>query len=338
MICAKCQTILPDGAAICPQCIVSVSSSTNPLKASSGSALARLAAIVYLLIVLAFFSFLQLHRQGDWGAAIGYEVGVALIPSIFAFLYYRKKDRVSSARILFVAATWIVFANLVSSRSSGSRFSAADIPVIAKEAVGTVPIADPSDQGRAALRDYFRELIAQNREYESKVATIEWGNLGTPKSYLDPTETDRVLATLREVMLLEKQQEAGLTTITNKFKDRINTLDWSTYDKEQFIEGFDGAYTEILRSRKQALDVECDFLGALQDLYTLVSANRRYFKMSAGKLVVTDDKVLGEFNKDVELTNDRRVKYQSALKTSKQQRDQNVTNLGLSNRDFGLPE
>jgi len=300
--------------------------------------LALLFAAVYLLLTLGFFSLLQFHRQGNWASAIGYETGAALVPSILVLLYYRKKSNVSSARIVAVATSWILFASLVSSRSAGSHISESDIPVIAKEAAGIVPIANPNDQGRAAVRDYFRELIAQNRDYEARVAKVEWNNLYTPKSYLDPKETNQVLAEIQDVMQGEKQQEAALATIVNRLKDRINELNWTDYEKQQFMEGFDSKYTETLRSRKQALDSEDEFLGSIQDLYTFVSANRRYFKMSSGRLIVTDDKVLSEFNKDVNLTNERRAKYQAALKMSKQQRDQSVTKLGLSNRESGLSE
>lgn len=340
MICPNCQTSLPDQATICHQCTAPISRPTETVgrKPSLGSTLALLFAAVYLLLTLACFSFIQFSRQGDWGSAIGYEIGTALIPSILVLLYYRKKRNISSARIVVVATTWILLASLMSSRNSKNHISESDIPIVAKEAAGIVPITDPNDPGRTVLRGYFKELIAQNRDYESKVAKVDWGNLYTPKSYLDPNQTNQVLAEIRDVMQLEKQQESALATITNRLKDRVNGLDWSDHEKQAFIKGFDRSYAETLRSRKQVLDSEYDFLSSLQDLYTLVSANRRYFKMSAGRVVVTDDAVLSQFNKDVNLTNERRVKYQSALKTSKQQRDQGATKLGLSNREFGVSE
>ena len=63
-----------------------------------------------------------------------------------------------------------------------------DIPVLAKEAAGLIPVKYPDDSVRTAIRDLFKEVIAQNKKYVSEIGKIKLQGLNTPKSYVGPEE------------------------------------------------------------------------------------------------------------------------------------------------------
>jgi hypothetical protein len=96
--------------------------------------------------------------------------------------------------VITVLASWILITNLFSISRIRPELTEADLPVIAKEAAGVVPISNPNDTDRTMLRDYFAEMIAQNKSYLSKLDTISYEGLYTPRSYLDAGEARRIIA------------------------------------------------------------------------------------------------------------------------------------------------
>ncbi len=102
-----------------------------------------------------------------------------------------------------VLASWVLIANVFNISRTKSQLTKEDIPVIAREAAGLVPIKDPNDAGRTAVREYYKEIIAQNKAYLAEVHKIELQDLYTPESYVDEEEANQIIAQLEAVLDVE---------------------------------------------------------------------------------------------------------------------------------------
>jgi hypothetical protein len=214
----------------------------------------------------------------------------------------------------------------------------ADIPVIAKKAAGLVPITEPTDTGRAALREYFKDIIAQNKEYQAKLKTLDFKMLYTPQSYLDARETNHIMSEIDNAIQIEEEQESSLATIQTRCEERINALDWPEWEKKQFRKGFQSAYQESAATRKPVITPENEWFAALRDLYTFVSSNRRFFGRSGTQVVVANDDVLNTFNSKVHHANELKAKYESLMSNLKNMQKQSSSSFGLSPQDFGMTQ
>jgi hypothetical protein len=293
-------------------------------------------ATLYLIVVLVCFASYWERQEADWASAFGYEIGVALIPTVVVLLYYKtRKQKVSTARVIAVLACWVVITNLFSINRIRPQLTEADIPIIAKEAAGVVPITNPNDAGRTALRDYFKEIIVQNKAYSSKVETISYEGLYTPQSYLDPTKAKNIISQLETALEVEQSQEDALDRIVERLRTRINSLDWSEENKKKFLKEFDEAYQKQLDVRRPAVKTEKEWLTSVRDLYIFVLDNERYFRRSGDAVVIANTTILDQFNERIGHANELNQKYLASKKLLEQNQNQGLSKLGLSAHDFG---
>ena len=75
------------------------------------------------------------------------------------------------------------------------------------------------------VREYFKDIIAQNKSYSAQIHQIDLQSLYTPKSYLDLKENRRIVEQLQTTLDIETKQESELHEILERFKTRINRLD-----------------------------------------------------------------------------------------------------------------
>src|SRR5947209_8631536 len=182
MFCGRCGAPIPANASFCPRCgnqvvvqtvepVATMSTSVMPSRTSRWPTISVVGATAYLICVLLMFGVYWERQEDDWPSAFGYEIGTALIPVVIVLLYYylKRKKNASTARIVTTLASWVLFMNLVSVGHEQPHLTTADIPVIAREAAGLAPITNQNDTGRTAVREYFKEVIAQNKDYQAKV-------------------------------------------------------------------------------------------------------------------------------------------------------------------------
>jgi hypothetical protein len=293
-------------------------------------------AVIYLIVVMVFFAAYWQRHEGDWGSAIGYEIGTALIPSVIVLLYYKtRKQGASIARVIAVLACWIFITNLLSISRNKPDLTKADVPIIAKEAAGLVPITNPDDPGRTALRDYFKEIIAQNKSYLAKVDAISYEGLYTPQSYLDAGEARRIIGQLEAALAIEQSQQDALNSIAERCRTRIKALDWSEQYKKEFLVGFDEAHQKKLALQSALVDSEKEWLNSVRDVYIFVLDNQQYFSRSGDNVAIGNSRIREEFNEKIRHANELSQKYQESKKVYDQYEVEGLSKLGVSARDFG---
>jgi hypothetical protein len=355
MFCGKCGAPIPINAKFCPRCghpVLGVQASVPlpPIPSSTASTaegnsrwrmLATVGGGIYLTVVLVIFTLYSVHQTDDWAYAVGHAIGVALIPSVVVLLYYKyskKQQQASLARRLSVLASWILIANMISIGREGSHLTTADVPIIAREAADLVPITDPSDTGRTAVRECFKEIIARNKDYQSKVATLNWESLYTPQSYLDAQEANRVIVQVDDASRIEEEQTSVLEKIETSCEARINSLDWPEGEKKEFIKGFSEKYRKTLRDRVPLLTTEKEWLSSVRDLYTFVLDNQRYFRPSGSTVIIPNSEVREAFNSKIDHANGLRKEYQESMTAFEQKEKENSAAIGVSLHDFGLSQ
>jgi hypothetical protein len=359
MFCGRCGSPIPSEASYCPRCgsqtltqpPISVELTPGPttrgattpglsVEKSFWQKPANLGAALYVIIVLGAFTWYWQRAYEDWPFSIGYEVGAALVPTVIVLLYYyfRRRKGTETARRLNVLASWILIINLMSIAGQKPHLTAADVPIIAKEAAGLVPISSQSDEGRTAVRQYFKEIIARNKVYSSEVKALDFESLYTPESYLNPRESDRVIAEIDKAIQVEDDQTAALDAIKTRCTERIDSLDWSAREKTKFKEGFEEGYNKQALSRSPGISAEKEWFTSLRDLYTFVRDNHQYFRRSGETVLVTDGNVLEGFNERIRHANQLRENYQRLMKEFDAKQKQNYSALGLSTHDIGLAE
>jgi zinc-ribbon domain len=318
MFCSNCGSELRETAKFCDRCGAEIKGLTNtvgnevriPSAASTassdqqasggGSAIAQSPAsesslrrklalgcmATYLTLVFLMSVRYWGHQNGgNWGSAFGYVVGTSLIPGAIVLVYYnRKKKKESSARVLAVLATWILVANLSAIGRNGSHLTKEDIPVIAKEAAGLIPVSNPTDAGRAAVRDCFKEIIDQNRDYMAKVRASSFEGLYTPRSYLDRQAGQRVVAEIEAGLDIEAAQESAVKEIPSYCEGKINALDWPDGEKKSFIKGFEDKFQESTAKRVPLVTSEKEWFTSLRGLYIYALDNRRYFRAAGAEV------------------------------------------------------
>lgn len=347
MICGKCGGPIQVTTSFCTFCgnpvpaeqralLPQTTSVSIPPPSPTWNTLKHAGAIAYLAFVFVFFTVHWEGREENWAGAVGFEIGTALIPAVIVLLYYKKRKRpVSSARVISVLASWIILANLISIHGSRPTLTVDDIPVIAKEAAGLVPISNADDPGRTVLRDYFKELIALNKDYLARVHAINFDALYTPQSYLDPKETKAVISQLDLAGEIDQAQEDALGRIVERCKARIGALDWSEDYKKNFLTGFDDKYQQALITRRPVVASAKEWRGSVRDLYMFVLNNQQYFHRYGGNVRIARSDVLKEFNQKIEHINDLTQKHQAAKKLFKEKGDEDLGKLGLSAHDLG---
>jgi hypothetical protein len=300
--------------------------------------LAIVGGAIYLGCVFLVSVGLRVQQSGNWAEAFGYVTGASLIPAAIVLIYYNRKrgTKASSARVVTVLASWILVANLVAIGRNGSHLTKEDIPVIAKEAAGLVPISNPDDAGRGAVRDCFKQVVSQNRDYTNKVNGISFEDLYTPKSYSDLQVGQRVLGQIQAAIDIEAGQESALNGISSYCEAKINSLDWPDAEKKSFIDGFDEKFQESKAKRVPVVSTEKEWFTSLRDLYVYALDNHRYFQAAGANVRISNPAALAEFNKRVEHANQLREKFQAAKKEFDQAQRTDLSQSGVSGSDLGL--
>jgi hypothetical protein len=269
-------------------------------------------------------------------SAVGYELGIAFIPAAIVLLYYRiKKQEVSSARVIVVLTSWIFVTNLFTISRSKPELTEADLPLIAKEAAGLAPTTNPNDTARTVLRDYFKELIAQNKSYFSKVDTINFDSLYTPRSYLEQEEAKRIITQVDATLEIEQSQVVALDNIADRYEMKLKSLGWSEDYKRKFLVGFEKGREKKRALQKPMLDAEKNWLNCIRGLYILVLVNQQYFHRSGENITISNAEVRKEFNQQIDRANELSQQYTEAKRIYQQSESEGLNKLGVTAQEFG---
>ena len=137
---------------------------------------------------------------------------------------------------------------------------------------------------------------------------------------------------------VEDWQESSLSEILERYKTKINALNWDESEKQAFAKGFEKSYHDNIILRKPVVDSEKEWFTGMHDLYIFVTKNQRYFQISGDKAVISNHTVLLSFNEKIHHVNESKEKFETASVAFKEAQKKHFAKLGVSASDFGLPQ
>jgi hypothetical protein len=251
-----------------------------------------LSILCWLLIFVANY-FIAIRWSGRFDSETqGYMLGgciAALLFSCFVvWLYYRKKPtKPSSSKMAFLISVWaLVFTipHFIGSKEDSAEYSDAGLAqrmaVLMKEAAGELPPSPLKEKWEGPARDFYKDVIQLNREYQKEVDELdnaELANLYSPASYATSAKMARILAELRATEVVDTKQYAALKPLMESLKNRIRALDISENEKEEFVRGVEKGIMAESSDRERVYAKEKDWLDQSIDLYQFALDNKKSF-------------------------------------------------------------
>jgi zinc-ribbon domain len=209
-----------------------------------------------------------------------------------------------------------------------------------REAAGLQPVKKPffgEDSTDTKMRDFFRNLIQLNKEYQASVDKLdisETSSLTSAESFADPTLAAEGLRQLHAAYDLDAQQEQRLQQVMDNFRHQFD--DVSSWERDIILKGFDEGVSKGMPERQRATSTEKAWIEAMDDVYSYAGLHHVDFELRAGHLVVTDHSELLEFNAKVDNLNARRQEFMRAKDEFNRYQGQTWQKIGMSRQDSGL--
>ncbi|HSY92138.1 MAG TPA: hypothetical protein VK812_12245 [Candidatus Binatus sp.] len=121
-------------------------------------------------------------------------------------------------------------------------------------------------------------------------------------------------------------------------KEKVDHSSLSEADKEGFIEGVEKAIggSDILKVRDQIVGAEEKWAAATKDLYAYALANDQKIKVKGSELLIDDEKVQSDFNRQLKDCRDLRSNMRSLNSQLNELQEQRMKKIGVTRDDLGL--
>ena len=280
--------------------------------------------------------------------AVGYRfgrlLGSILIPLLVAYLAAgrRKAHNPNLFAGLFCGIGLLLMLASFGNSGSANLFETSEQKAgrLMREAAGLQPVRKPlfgEDKTDTKMRNFFKELIGTNKEYQQAVDKLDMsatGKLNTPESFADPALAAEGLRQLHAAYAIDELQEQRMQQVLENFKHSFDDL--SPSDRENMLRGFDEGLAKAMPARQRATSTEKAWIEALDEVYAYAGAHHADFRMNNGHLGVVHDDVREEFNTRVRALNVRRQEFMQAKDDFEKMQGQKLQKMGVSRDQTGL--
>jgi hypothetical protein len=189
-----------------------------------------------------------------------------------------------------------------------------------------------------AVRDQYRRLLQQNRDYVASVKQVDFRKvqvLNSPAGFADAQAEQDALDALHSLYGLDTEQEQKVHAIMGDLRHVLENYAGSAREREEMLRGFDASLAEQLAKRQEAVSSEKAFVDAIDDVHAYARAHRNDFSLNNGHLIFTDPAVREEFNAKVRLQDEKRNAFVTAERQFNLSQAQILGKMGLSQKDIG---
>ncbi len=189
-----------------------------------------------------------------------------------------------------------------------------------------------------AVRDQYRRLLQQNRDYVAAVRQVDVRKvqvLNSPAGFADAQAEQDALDALHALYSLDTDQEQKVHGIMGDLRHVLENYAGSAREREDMLRGFDASLSEQLAKRQAAVSSEKAFVDAIEDVHAYARAHRNDFSLIADRLIFTDPVVQEEFNAKVRLQDEKRNAFLTAERQFNLSQAQILGKMGLSQKDIG---
>jgi hypothetical protein len=279
----------------------------------------------------------------EMGYRTGMTIGLLLLPLLAAFIFAgRKKVRNPNLFVAIFLPMTMVFAGL-QWVSSNLENPDQHIYRVMAEASGARPVVHKGFPSQRrfddALRDQYRRLIQENRDYNavsSGFSMDELHKINQPQTFADTSLAEEGLRQLHAAYDLDVQHEAKLQEIMAGVRQVFDSNNLPQVQREATLKGFDASQTKIGSKRQQVLSTEKAWIDAVDDVYAYAGEHRGEMRMVNNKLVIVNDLTLETFNSKIRASGDLRRQFLEAKKDFEQFQSDLTKKTGVSQKDLGL--
>lgn len=311
------------------------------------SAVARIFLVVVILLAVALAILRSLRDTTDPATMIGEQIGALLVllgfPLLVAWLAAgRKKVRHPNrfALIFCLISAFFSLANIPSVlnfEEPEARFAR-----LMREAAGIQPVSHRGF-GRQRrfddqVRDQYRKLLQQNREYTETVKQMDISRvkeLNSAVAFVTPDVEQQGLAQLHALYDADAGEEQKVRAIMADLRQVLESNASSAAEREAMLSGFDKSSSTQFSKRQVALDAEKAWVDAEDDLHAYAGAHRDSITMQNGHLVISDEAVRSEFNTRIDAQEEKRKEFLKAQDQFAQSQAESLQKMGLSDKDLG---
>lgn len=310
------------------------------------SGVAKVFLIVVALLALLVGTFKPLN-PGDAAVMAGERFGTLLallgFPLLLAFLFagwgkLRHPNRF--ALIFCIAGGLLALGNAATMLGNfeppDQRFAR-----LMREAAGVQPESHRSF-GRQqrfddAVREQYRKLIQQNRDYIAAVKQMDITKVKTLNSaatFADPQAEQEGLEQLHALYQADADQEQKVRETMAGLRKILENYASSDSEREAMLGGFDKSSSAEFAKRQEALASEKAWVDAVDDLHAYAGSHRDAIAVNNGHLVIADAAVRDEFNGKMDFQEEKRRAFLKAQQQFSQSQAESLHKMGLSGTDI----
>jgi hypothetical protein len=318
----------------------------DPTSSPNGSTVNLLGIFAILGIVAGIF--LAFFRAWIWssgelgGEAFGYALSGVLIPGLISYaIAGRKKARdLNRFGLAFFLVSAFVFALEVSQSHPKQSESPSDLvrEVTGKKTVDPANSSETDRLGRTVLAD----MLAIRKSHDAQVAKFssDLSHIYSAESFSNRVSMQRCIDAVQGTLSADEDFSHQFQAWRDHIKEKVDHSSLSEADKEGFTHGVEKAIggSDILKVRDQIVEAEEKWAAATKDLYTYAMANDQKIKVKGSELLINDERVRSDFNRQLKDCRDLRNNLRSLNSQLRQLQEAGMKKMGIARDDLGLDQ
>ena len=306
-------------------------------------------SIAAIMLVILALGFMLPVEEGTPAFQDGYRIGrtfaALLMPGLIAYVVAgRKKSRKPN---LFALLFCVIAIFSIGGLLSGSVASSYEAPEqhfarLMREAAGLQPVRQAMFPRQRrwddAIREQYRRLLQQNRDYDQAVQKLNAGRvhrINSPETFLDRQAAVECLNRLHAVFAVDSDQEAKVKQIMGDLRAAVATGAQSPEERKGILEAYDRQLASQMSKRAGVFAAEKAWNDSIEAEYSYAAQHSRDFRLLQGRLVIANAAVREEFNALLDSQEARRKEFQSVQKSFAENRSQTMEKFGIKPKDTG---
>jgi hypothetical protein len=352
MLCPTCTAESGDGQLFCSHCGASLTPSMAAVAPLPPSRIIRgplrvILCFVLLLAALLFALFvtsLQYNHQPS-SEAIGYCVGLMLLPAFFAWLIAGRRSRRNGLAFF----TWFfvfVFLGCFFSVHARHHHGLTDEPgpVMMQEMMGLKPLpADASEDDKqtvAATKATFADLRAIDDEYDRREDLLapQLAIVDSAPTFANRPSMQRTLDAIAQKLALDQDAELKIEHMPDIIQAHLAQSALTDSEKQEFRDSIQSQLnsSDVMKARKAMLTAETEWAAAATSLYNFALLHSEAISVAGGAIHIANAAIRTEFNTQLRQAGKTRLAYNASLENVKRLHQQLVDSEGLTEADMGL--
>jgi hypothetical protein len=285
-------------------------------------------------------------RGADPAEAVGYFIGMMLLPILIALaaVGFKPRRKLRTFSTVFCCVGLLGAAATMSSTLRDLSSPRRTPRELVQEALGTKPAPETGSLAEREMGRLVREFIGYMRAARSKHDTDAaavapfLANLYTAQSFSSVKEMQNMIGALKQTREIDQEMAQKVQRMPQDLKARVDASRLNASDKEDFMRGVQRGYasSDIIKIYGEVGDAEERWVVSSIDLYSFALQHASGIKTSGNRILIADQKLMGQFNEKLHNSRDLRKKLHEANQRLFSAQAAAMQNMGITNGDLGL--